>query len=135
MITTQQLGANILRVRMAAHRGPFPTQALYTKAISDYLREHGIPHAPAKYDDKGNCLTCGECGRCPGVHTFEEIQQAARKAAAFNLVCPVDEEKCDGCAGVRPPCSDAAPASDPCDGCRRVGVVNCIECIKKDKEV
>lgn len=49
--------------------------------LSAKLRERGIPHSPAQYDSAGNCLTCGECGRCPGVHTFEEIQNAARTEA------------------------------------------------------
>ena len=48
--------------------------------LSARLRRLGIPHSPAQYDEDGNCLTCGECGRCPGVHTFEEIQAAARRA-------------------------------------------------------
>ena len=58
---------------------PFANKLFYTAAISVELRRQGIPHSPAQYDESGNCLTCGECGRCPGVHTFEEIQQAARK--------------------------------------------------------
>lgn len=58
---------------------PFANRVFYTSAISVELRRQGIPHSPAQYDEAGNCLTCGECGRCPGVHTFEEIQQAARK--------------------------------------------------------
>lgn len=49
-----------------------------TRDISAELRRRGIPHAPAQYDADGNCLTCGEGGRCPGVHTFEEIQRADR---------------------------------------------------------
>jgi hypothetical protein len=46
--------------------------------VSAELRRRGIPHSPAQYDSAGNCLTCGEAGRCPGVHTFEEIQAASR---------------------------------------------------------
>jgi hypothetical protein len=49
-----------------------------TRDVSAELRRRGIPHSPAQYDAGGNCLTCGECGRCPGVHTFEEIQRADR---------------------------------------------------------
>jgi hypothetical protein len=49
-----------------------------TEAVSAVLRRMGFPHSPAQYDAGGNCLTCGECGRCPGVHTFEEIQAASR---------------------------------------------------------
>ena len=49
---------------------------------SDILRAQGIPHAPAKYDEAGLCLTCrNDATKCPGVHTFEEIQEAGRKAA------------------------------------------------------
>jgi len=47
--------------------------------ISAELRKAGVPHSPAKYDEAGNCLTCGCSWACPGVHTFEEIQEAARK--------------------------------------------------------
>jgi len=46
--------------------------------VSAELRRSGIPHSPAQYDADGNCLTCGEGRRCPGVHTFEEIQAAGR---------------------------------------------------------
>lgn len=48
--------------------------------LSAKLRERGIPHSAAQYDALGNCLTCGVAiGRCPGVHTFEEIQAAGRE--------------------------------------------------------
>jgi len=49
------------------------------RAVSAELRRLGVPHSPAQYDDAGTCLTCGERREhCPGVHTFEEIQEAAR---------------------------------------------------------
>jgi len=49
------------------------------RAVSDELRRLGIPHSPAQYDGTGTCLTCGKRREhCPGVHTFEEIQEAAR---------------------------------------------------------
>ena len=56
------------------------TREEYIAHLSAKLRERGIPHSPAQYDSAGNCLTCGEADRCPGVHTFEEIQAAARRA-------------------------------------------------------
>ena len=110
------------------HTTPVTTTADIRK-LSAALRARGIPHSPAQYDEAGKCLTCGESERCPGVHTFEEIQAAGRAA----LVCPVGEEHCDGCAGVRSPCPDARaqPSADPCKGCLNVGVANRLSCIYK----
>jgi hypothetical protein len=34
---------------------------------------NGHEAIPAKYDDGGNCLYCGESGRCPGYHTRQEV--------------------------------------------------------------
>lgn len=59
----------------------FESGSAFRAAISVELRRQGIPHSTAHYDDNGRCLTCGEIGGCPGVHTFSEIQDAARKAA------------------------------------------------------
>ncbi len=47
-------------------------------ALSVRLRVLGIPHVSAPVDLAGRCLICGERSVCPGVHTFEEIQEAAR---------------------------------------------------------
>jgi hypothetical protein len=47
-------------------------------ALSVRLRVLGIPHSFAHRDVSGRCLICGERSGCPGVHTFEEIQEAAR---------------------------------------------------------
>ena len=48
-------------------------------------REKGIPYAPAHYDGAGYCLTCGQrFSACTGVHTFEEIQTASRRAQKGN---------------------------------------------------
>ena len=65
-------------VRYATGKGAWDSAEEMIQDISAELRRRGIPHSPAQYDAGGNCLTCGEGGRCPGVHTFEEIQQAAR---------------------------------------------------------
>ena len=53
----------------------------YALVCSILLRQLGVPHAAAKFDPAtGKCLTCGEIeSRCPGVHTFEQIQDAARR--------------------------------------------------------
>lgn len=80
MITANHIGMKLTRERHQAGKGPFPCQASYTAAISAALRRRGVPHAPSKHDDAGKCLTCGDTpARCPGIHTFEEIQQAARR--------------------------------------------------------
>lgn len=94
-------------VLIAKHTAPATTTADVEK-LSATLRAQGIPHSAAQYDESGKCLTCGESERCPGVHTFEEIQAAGRAAAAI-----------------------AQPPADPCNGCLKVGVVNCLNCINK----
>ena len=48
------------------------------EALSVRLRLEGIPHSSAHRDIDGRCLICGERSGCPGVHTFEEIQESAR---------------------------------------------------------
>ena len=48
-------------------------------------REKGIPYVSAHYDGAGYCLTCGQrFSACTGVHTFEEIQTASRRAQKGN---------------------------------------------------
>jgi len=56
-----------------------PTMQAFTENISALMRADGVPHAPAKRDEEGRCLTCRQGILCPGVHTFEEIQAANRK--------------------------------------------------------
>ena len=63
-------------------RGDFRDVPTLTAALSALLREKGIPHSAAHRDNRGICLTCGCSILCPGVHTFEEIQEAARAEKA-----------------------------------------------------
>ena len=65
-------------------RGDFRDVPTLTAALSALLREKGIPHSAAQRDGRGICLTCGCSVLCPGVHTFEEIQEAARAEKARN---------------------------------------------------
>jgi hypothetical protein len=65
--------------RAADYIGKF---ALTPAALSVRLRVLGIPHVFAPVDIAGRCLICGERPGCPGVHTFEEIQEAARAEKA-----------------------------------------------------
>ena len=83
--TAVEVGTLLTQERHAAGLGIWPSPAAFAEAIAAFaeaiaarLRKLGIPNSPAQYDEAGNCLTCGECGRCPGVHTFEEILEAAR---------------------------------------------------------
>jgi hypothetical protein len=50
-----------------------------TDALGACLRAENIPYAFAQRDEAGNCLTCGRCGLCPGIHTFEEIIDASER--------------------------------------------------------
>lgn len=63
----------------------------FTAAISAMLRAEGIPHSPAQKDKEGRCLTCGLIWLCPGVHTFEEIQEAARRERVSKTSKTVEE--------------------------------------------
>lgn len=56
----------------------FDTMEQFKAGISKAMRDKGVPHSPAQYDETGRCLTCGQSALCPGVHTFEEIQEASR---------------------------------------------------------
>jgi hypothetical protein len=85
-ITADDIKHKLKDARYADGHNAWPSAEAMTADVSAELRRRGIPHSPAQYDTAGNCLTCGECGRCPGVHTFEEIQKAAREAAQMTAL-------------------------------------------------
>jgi len=59
--------------------GSYKGVAEITAALSEVLRANGIPHSPAQRDENELCLVCRRgMLACPGVHTFEEIQEANR---------------------------------------------------------
>lgn len=68
----------------AKHIPDDPNRAMseYTKILSRLMRADGVPHSIAQKDSNGKCLTCGMYWLCPGVHTFEEIQDANRLQVA-----------------------------------------------------
>lgn len=73
--------------------GRYDGVSALTSALSEALRNDGVPHATAKFDNKV-CLTCG-CGLdngCPGVHTFEEIQEANRAEVISAGTCEQQHE-------------------------------------------
>lgn len=44
------------------------SRSAYTKTVGRWYVRNGYLAQLAVYDKDGNCITCGECGRCPGVH-------------------------------------------------------------------
>ena len=52
----------------------------YTQALARVLIGHGVRFRFTDKDAAGNCPTCGEAGRCPGLHTLEELEKAAPNA-------------------------------------------------------
>ena len=131
--------SNILKGLIVRHYAEGVERAPTSEDLGAELRRLGIPHAPAIYDTDtaGRCLTCGEPPEtCPGIHTFEEIQSAARA----DLKKVGDE----GATAVQRPAARAAlnavygtpghiePPADPCHGCLKVGITNCLNCIEKE---
>ena len=54
---------------------PWPSKKAMTKDVAHTLCLMGEGITLAKYDDGGNCILCGEAGRCPGVHATSEWQR------------------------------------------------------------
>lgn len=52
---------------------PYKSRRAFYLAMRRYCYAYGIGFGRALYDDAGNCRFCGEAGRCPGIHTLEEI--------------------------------------------------------------
>ena len=59
---------------------PFKFRFQLTRAVAMELRKEGIPYSGAHFDENDHCLTCkAHITKCPLIHTFKEIQEAARK--------------------------------------------------------
>lgn len=69
----------------AKHHRPFNSSAALERAVKREFTKMGITAIRAQYDRNGDCIICGECGRCPGYHTPAEAQQAQALQPAFNL--------------------------------------------------
>jgi hypothetical protein len=59
---------------------PNRTRGQFVRAVKAALRKRGIPYVDASLDAAGNCRICGESGRCPGVHTVDELAEAEKRA-------------------------------------------------------
>ena len=60
---------------------PNRTRYQFICALRRELRRLGIPFVQATYDAGGNCNVCGESGRCPNLHTAEELLKLAAAPA------------------------------------------------------
>ncbi len=58
-----------------AHKHPMDwrTRGRWTAYYRRGLIAYGKTPMKAKYDEAGNCTTCGEGGRCPGWHYAGEV--------------------------------------------------------------
>ncbi len=66
---------------------PYRSKRAFTVAIRAKLRRNGVPYGNATYDDAGDCRVCGEAGRCPGVHTLDEIQDHRHLVEKEGTLC------------------------------------------------
>lgn len=74
--------------RLRTGRGWSDRQAMVEALQSAYTRA-GWRSELAQYDLSGNCTTCGEAGRCPGVHitvrALPSRRSQVQQALAFDL--------------------------------------------------
>lgn len=52
------------------------TRKQFQNQLRTLLRKDGVNFVNAIYAHDGDCITCGECGRCPGIHLVSEIKKA-----------------------------------------------------------
>jgi predicted aldo/keto reductase-like oxidoreductase len=52
----------------------YSSRVAYERAQYRAIKKTGTPPVKAQYDEAGNCVICGECGRCPGWHTPQEAE-------------------------------------------------------------
>lgn len=57
-----------------SHR-TFPTCAAFYERNKRAIIAATGQAVPAEFDGAGNCVICGEAGRCPGWHTVDEADQ------------------------------------------------------------
>lgn len=43
------------------------------------ILKRGLVPVKARWDENGDCLICGEAGRCPGWHTQEELRKSVER--------------------------------------------------------
>jgi hypothetical protein len=55
------------------------TRTQYQSKVKRALMKGGNFPVKAVYDYAGNCVICGECGRCHGWHTIDETIKAKER--------------------------------------------------------
>ena len=50
---------------------PYTVRNGYNQAVRRAFLKAGYTPIRAQYNPAGDCLTCGECGRCPGYHAAQ----------------------------------------------------------------
>ena len=67
-MTTEQLISMKEADALYGMHTTYKSRESYFQAVKRRLKAHGLKPERAKYDSAGNCLACGEAGRCPGYH-------------------------------------------------------------------
>jgi hypothetical protein len=70
-----------IRNSVAAH---IKTRFQYLADQRKKIAGMGLTPVKATYDRAGNCVFCGEAGRCPGWHTVEEIKRLLSRYDVIN---------------------------------------------------
>ena len=50
----------------------------YYHSVKRRIKKMGLVPIKATFDPEGNCLRCGEAGRCPGYHPSNELSLLER---------------------------------------------------------
>jgi len=56
-------------------RKTFDNRHDFRRWVKTILKAAGENPQPAVEDRGGNCIICGEAGRCPGWHTLDDIDE------------------------------------------------------------
>jgi len=60
----------------------YASRAGFRSAVRRWIiRKTGCDPVTVRTDAAGNCLVCGEAGRCCGLHLFEEVARTIGRAA------------------------------------------------------
>lgn len=66
--------ADYLTEAIPPRPGGYP-KGTYARKVREAIRRAGHTPVPAKFDAAGNCLTCGEAGRCPKYHAAPRLPE------------------------------------------------------------
>lgn len=77
-------GLEALEIAVSLNGGrPFPSRLAAEDAVKRLIVAANMRPVPGRRDRAGNCVICGESGRCPGWHTIEERREADARRAAW----------------------------------------------------